>query len=192
MLHDLHRSLLQRLMHAGALSEKAALALLRDLVEFYQPQLAKVGRYKSYTRSSVSAATVEECVSAINKELEFFAMKVAKAHHAAERTFYYALVNLQHDDLALKAHTFSPAQVDFFAKMRAAIEAEEGDDAGLGSITTTDATNVRLQLAKELSLDANAATATLEKLLDAKWLQVGNDGDDVLILGPRAVIQAQF
>lgn len=193
MLLDLHRALLQRLMAAGALSDKAMLALLRELVDFYQPELAKSSRHRGYMRATVNAATVDECVAAINKELEFFAMKIAKAHYAAEGCFHYALVNLQKDDLAQKAHSFTPAQLALFTKIRAEIEEDDGDEAGTGAIQAIVADNLRQKLGSGLpAMDMAVCTATIEKLVADKWLKEANDGDDVLLMGPRSVIQAQY
>ncbi|KAG8467245.1 hypothetical protein KFE25_000561 [Diacronema lutheri] len=193
MVHDMHRAMLQSLLGAGEVSEDEMLALTRQLVDIYRADLA-TSRYRRYTSAAVNGAMVDDCVNEINHQLEFLALKVAKAHCASDGAFHYALVNLVHDDHANKGHTFMPAQIALFAKVRDEIEQnEEGAAAtGVASIDVMGAENLRLDLGQGLKMDDALYQTTIEKLIAQRWLEVGGDDESEIRLGPRSVLQAQY
>ncbi|KAJ1624518.1 Non-structural maintenance of chromosomes element 1 [Pavlovales sp. CCMP2436] len=191
-MHDLHRQLLQHLMAAGAIGEDELLQLMKSLVQGYAHDLGNDSRYSKYIRPGTSKASVDECVTVLNKELEFFSLKVVKAHSVAEKKFYYGVVNLVNDEAAQKATSFSASQVVLFSKVKGLIqEAQVGDHPG--SIDCMAAENARQTIGTGVpAIDASAAEEAIRKLVEQKWLSLVQDGDDVYQLGPRSILNAQY
>jgi hypothetical protein len=189
-MHDLHRLMLQHLMAAGAIGEDDLLDLTQSLVRGYARDLGN-SPYRKYNDGRLSKASVDECVSVLNKELEFFALKVAKAHFAVDKKFYYGVVNLVNDEAAQKASSFSPPQVALFSKVKGAIqEAQRGDQPG--SVDCMAAENLGRTLGVGVALDAGQSEEAIRKLVESKWLSHVQDGDDVYQLGPRSILNAQY
>jgi hypothetical protein len=187
-LPPLHIELLQTVKARGAVSEAEMLTLLRELVQLRTRELAS-SSFKRYTASGgVTKREVEECVSLINKEIEWTQFKLAKAHSAGDNTFYYGLVNLSNDVHAQKSHTFTQSQVALFNRVK-----EQLADDGSGELTSIgwlDAENLRLGLS---GMDGDNSSHTLRKLVAQKWLAtVGDDEDPDLVLGPRSALMMQY
>jgi hypothetical protein len=183
-MHDIHRAFLQNLLSASALSEKDALALLTALVKAYNREV-RDSPYRHYAAAAVTKATVDDCISVLNKELDFFALKITKAHCAADNAFHYGIVNLSNDEHAKKATSLTPQQVAYFSRVKAAIE-EAGEQGG--SIERMQAENLN----QGLQLDHGSTSRALNHLITQKWLLKKSDDDDELLLGPRSVLQMQY
>lgn len=192
-MHDFHRSFLQHLFGASALSEPEAIRQFGVLAKEYATDLRTTPFRHYANHASVTKTTVDECVAVINGELDFFALKVTKTHCAADGVFYYGVVNLSNDEHAQKATSLTPSQVAFFAKVKAAImDAGEGEAQG-GAIERMQAENLVQGIPQ---LDHGTATRTLQHLIDHRWLlesrKTGTDGDDEFRLGPRSALQMQY
>lgn len=182
-MKDVHRALVQRLMTAGALTEDQLLSAYGDLMRGYGEQLS----------GALNRAALDKAISVVNTQLDFFSLKVARAHCAADGKFYYGLVNLRHDELAQKGTPLTEAQVLFFQRVKEELVDRQKRQEG-ESIPWMEAENMRLELANKQKLSSDEANQTLETLVEQMWLHKGvADGEeDDLLLGPRSILQLQY
>lgn len=187
-MHDLHRAFLQHLLDVGSVSETQGVGLLDELIRAHREGL-EASAHRGYVAAQVDRRVLDKLTSEVNSELEFFRLKVSRAHCAADGKFHYGLVNLEDDEHACKGHSFTPAQIAFFAKIREEIAAGEGSGQE-ATIDWMDALNFRTKLESTYTLDAGDAEHTLKKLMSENWLTAV--GEDEIGLGPRSVLQMQY